>query len=97
MTAMLELGKSNSNLPAREVITCAHTGCEFSYTLSYTDDEIRMAGTEKNVEKMRRMAVEIIGDAHPPHLTKTYLWKAVGQGPECRWMEADSAAARAAL
>jgi hypothetical protein len=56
-----------------------------------------MVGAENNVDKMRRTAVDLIKNEHPDHFTKIYLWKAVGTGPECRWFEADSLAARAAL
>ena len=87
----------DSGVPSREVIRCPLGGCETSYTLSYTNDEIRMVGTENNVDKMRRTAVELIKNGHADHSTKIYLWKAVGSGPECRWFEADSPAARAAL
>jgi len=102
MAAMLErTGKDGKptpgNLPPKEVIGCPHDGCEFSYTLFYTDDENRMVGPEKNLDKMRRMAAELVQNEHPAHFTKTYLWKAIGKGHECRWFEADSPAARAAL
>lgn len=98
MPAMLERnGKDGkptpSNLPPKEVIHCSLDGCEISYTLSYTDDEFRMVGTENNVDKMRRTAIELAENEHSTHLTKTYLWK----GPERGWLEADSLAARAAL
>ena len=46
---------------------------------------------------MHWMTAELIKNEHPPHFTKTYLWKAIGGGPECHWVEADSVAARAAL
>lgn len=90
-------GKSTpSNVSAKEVIRCS-AGCETSYTLSFTDDEIRMVGSENNVDKMRRTAVELIKNAHPDHIRKFYLWKAIGTGPECRWEEADRLAAWARL
>jgi hypothetical protein len=102
MPAVLERNEKDgkpisSNVPPREVIRCLHEGCEFSYTLSYTDAENYMHGSEKNTDRMLRMAAELVQREHPTHLTRIYLWKAVGRGPECRWFEADSSAARAAL
>jgi len=84
-----------SNVPPKEVIHCS--GCETSHTLSFTDDEIRMVGSENNLDKMRRTAIELIKKEHPDHSRKFYLWKAVGAGPECRWEEADRLAAWAKL
>lgn len=84
-----------SNVPPKEVIHC--TSCETSYTLSLTDDEIRMVGSENNLDKMRRTAIELIKKEHPDHFRKFYLWKAIGAGPECCWEEADRLAARAKL
>ena len=86
-----------SNLPPREVIRCPDSGCGFSYMLFYTDAEIQMVGPEKNIDTMRRTAADLIRNQHPPHFTNTYLWKAIGTGPECHWVEADSLAARKAL
>jgi hypothetical protein len=40
------------NIPARETIPCSDTGCEFSYTLSYTDNENFLSRGELNVAKM---------------------------------------------
>jgi hypothetical protein len=98
MPAMLERnGKDGkptpSNIPPQEVIHCSRDGCKTSYTLSYTDDEYYMHGSELNVDKMRRLATEIADNEHPAHFTQNYLWK----GPERGWLEADSLAARAAL
>ncbi len=64
MAAMLERngkdGKATpSNVPPREVVRCPHGGCEISYTLSYTDDENFMRGSEKNVTTMTRMAANL--------------------------------------
>jgi hypothetical protein len=102
MAAMLERNGRNgkpspSNLPHREIVHCHRDDCESSYTLFYTDVEDYAVGSVKNVYKMRASAVELIRNDHPSHFTKTYLWKAIGAGPECRWVEADSLAARAAL
>jgi hypothetical protein len=101
MTAMLDRKwsevKSSSNLPLRADLHCPFAGCNVSYALSYTDDEFRVIGKETNEDRMRRMALDQIKKDHPAHLTVTFLWKAVGQGPECRWSEADSLAARKAL
>ena len=102
MAATLERNRKDgkatpSNVPPREVIRCSFGGCETSYTLSFTDDGIRMVGSENNVDKMRRTAGDLIKKEHPDHFTKIYLWKAIGAGPECRWFEADSLAARKAL
>src|SRR5580704_13229819 len=102
MAAMLERnGKDGKptpgNLPRREDVHCHHDECEFSYTLFYTDDENHAVGSVKNVDKMWASAVELIKNDHPFHLTKIYLWKAIGAGPECHWVEADSLAARVGL
>jgi hypothetical protein len=102
MAAMLERnGKDGkptpANLPQREVVHCHNSGCEVSYTLFYTDDENHTVGSVRNLDKLWTSAVELIKSEHPPHFTKTYLWKAIGAGPECRWVEADTQAARAAL
>jgi hypothetical protein len=98
MAAMLERnGKDGkptpSNVPPRELIRCPHDGCETSYTISYTDDEHYVRGSEMNVDKMRRTATDLVRNEHSAHSTKIYLWK----GPERCWLEADSLAARAAL
>jgi hypothetical protein len=95
--AILEKGKAKSGLPRQEVIRCPHDGCEMFYTLSYTDAENRIVGSENDVDKMKRMAADIIKNEHPPHFINNYLWKAIGTGPECHWVEADSVAARKAL
>lgn len=81
-----------SNLPAREIIPCSDSECEFSYTLSYTQEESFLSGTELNIARMRRLAVALIEREHPTHLTKSFLWK----GPERGWLEADLIAARRA-
>jgi hypothetical protein len=98
MAAMLERhardGKPTpSNIPAKEIIPCSNTECPFSYTLSYTEDEHFLSGTELNTAKMRRLAVALIEKADPAHNTKNYIWK----GAERGWVEADSMAARKSL
>jgi hypothetical protein len=100
MSAMLERNRTSgkavpSNIPPRQLLRCAE--CDASYTLSFTDDEFRLVGDERNDERLRRTALEKIADEHPAHFTATFMWKAVGGGPECRWLEADSIAARKAL
>lgn len=82
-----------SNIPARETIPCWVPGCEFSYTISYTEDENLQTGTEPNVATMRRLAIVLIEKAHPVHRTKNFNWKGAEQG----WVEADSRAARMGL
>jgi hypothetical protein len=89
-------GPPPANIPVRQVMNCPNAGCDVAYTLFYSDSENTMIGSVKNVDRMLMLAAEIISDNHPPHFTKTYLWKAIGE-PECRWVEADSQAARAAL
>lgn len=86
-----------SNIPAQKAIRCPYNGCEISYTLSYTGDEYRMVGSENNVAIMERKAVKLIEKEHPVHSTKTFMWKAIGNGPECEWRAADSLAARKGL
>jgi hypothetical protein len=86
-----------SNVPAREVIHCSQNDCGLVYTLFYADSENGMVGSVKNTDRMWASAVELIKSSHPTHATKTYLWKAIGPGPECHWVEADTQAARAAL
>jgi hypothetical protein len=77
---------------------CPVPECNVSYTLAYNSEEaLRMVGAERNDDRMRRTALEEIEGSHPTHFTNTYMWKAVGNGPECRWMEADTMAARKAL
>jgi hypothetical protein len=49
MAAMLERhardGMSTpSNIPAKETIPCANSGCGLSYTISYTEDENFLSG-----------------------------------------------------
>lgn len=62
-------GKATSNdLMIREVISCPFGDCESSYTLSYTLEEIRTVGAEKNVDKMRRTATDEIEKEHLPTL-----------------------------
>jgi hypothetical protein len=92
----LERGKPTpSNIPERETIKCPD--CEMPYTLAYTNEEYRVTGSESNVERMQRLAREIIAEEHPTHSTRLFMWKAIGDGPLCHWVEADSMAARAAL
>ena len=99
MPAMLERnGTDRKTVPSdiqRQLLRC--TECEASYTLFFTDDEFRLVVDEWNDERLHRMALEKIADEHPTHSTATFMWKAVGGGPEFRWLEADSIAARKAL
>ena len=102
MAAMLERNAKDrkaapSNVPPREVIHCPLRGCKTSYTLSFTENEFRMVGSETNMGRMRSTAVELIRGEHPFHFTKTYLWKAMEVGPKCGWCAADSLVAYAAL
>ena len=84
-----------SNISSKQLLRCAK--CKASYTLSFTEDEFRLVGDEWNDERLRRMALEKIADEHPAHFTATFVWKAISGGPECRWLETDSIAARKAL
>ena len=90
-------GKATPNdLKIREVISCPFGDCESSYTLSYTLEEIRTVGAEKNVDKMRHTAADEIKKEHSAHFTVAFLWRTIGRGPECGWFKADSQRARAA-
>lgn len=98
MPAMIERhlkdGKpAPSNIPAKETIPCAVKGCEFAYTISYSEEESLLNGFELNVLNMRRLAVELIDKAHPVHRTKKHIW----EGAENGWFEADSTGARKVL
>jgi hypothetical protein len=97
MPAMLERnGPDRKAVPSNmQLLRCAK--CKASYTLSFTDDEFRLVGEEWNDERLHRMALEKIADEHPAHFTAAFMWKAVGGGPEFRWLEDDSIAARKAL
>jgi hypothetical protein len=77
-----------SNIPSKETIPCSNSGCAFSYTLSYTEDENFLSGNELNTAKMRRLVVALIESTHPAHLTKIYIWK----GAEHVWSPAPSQA-----
>lgn len=97
MAATLERrGKEDTftprSVPAQEIIPCSDIKCEFSYVLSYTQEESFLSGIELNIARMRRLAVALIEREHPTHLTKNFLWK----GPERGWLEADPIAARKA-
>ena len=78
-----------SNIPAKGIIFCPVKGCEFSYTISYTEDENFQNDSELNILNMRLLAVALIDKAHPVHRTKKHIWK----GREGGWVEADSMAA----
>jgi hypothetical protein len=99
MPAMLERnGTDRKAVPSdtqSQLLRCAE--CKASYTLSFTDDEFRLVGDEWNDERLHRMALEKIADEHPAHFTAKFMWKAVGVGPEFRWLEADSIAASNSL
>ena len=82
-----------NNLPERETILCPAKGCEFSYTIFYSEDEKLINDSELSVHNMRLMAVALIDKAHPIHRTKKHIWK----GQESGWVEADSKAAGNAL
>jgi hypothetical protein len=82
-----------NNIPAKGTILCPVKGCEFSYTISYTEDENFLNDSELNVLNMRPLAVALIDKAHPVHRTKKHIWK----GGESGWVEADSMAAGNAL
>jgi hypothetical protein len=76
---MLERNGTNgkatpSNVPPREVIRCPHDGCEISYTLSYTDDENYISGSERNVDRMRRMAAELVQNGRVAHPLRSKGW-----------------------
>lgn len=87
-----------SGLPHNERCCCSRRGCGSAYTLSYSDGEYHMlGGSEHNVARMRRLALEVIEINHPDHSVRTYLWKAISQGLGCHWVAADSAEARATL
>jgi hypothetical protein len=80
---------SLNNVPAKETILCPIKGCEFSYTIFYTEDDGVPNDSEVNVHNMRLLAVALIDKAHPVHRTKKHIWK----GTESGWVEADSMAA----
>jgi hypothetical protein len=81
------------NIPAKETILCPVKGCEFSYTISYTEDENFLNDSELYILNMRLLAVALIDKAHPVHRTKKHIWK----GGDSGWVEADSMAAGSAV
>ena len=82
-----------SNIPVREIIRCSSGECEYSYVLCNTDDEQFLSGRELNTQKMYRLAVALIENEHPDHITKNHVWKGAKRG----WGGLDSMAERMVL
>jgi len=82
---------ASDNTLQQEVVECC-SECEISYTLYYSGDENYSSGEERNVDAMRRHAVDKLCGEHPNHVTPTFLWR----GRELGWRETPPRAASAA-